>query len=76
MECSDVGDILPAMSPSRIVRWEFLGNWWFFWLLSVTVIGLPLAVLYLLSGVVQVEEELPDANRFIAEFRAGRWREH
>lgn len=60
------------MRPSRIVRYEFLGSWLLFWLYCVTGIGLPLGLLYLLSGTIRIEEELEDPSRFVAEFRAGR----
>jgi hypothetical protein len=63
--------MLRAMGSSKIVRYEFLGSWLMFWLLCLSVIGLPLGVLYLLSGTVRIEEELEDPSRFIAEFRAG-----
>jgi hypothetical protein len=35
---------------SKIVRYQFLGNRYWFWLLCVTVVGLPVAVLYLSVG--------------------------
>jgi hypothetical protein len=55
-----------------IVRHEFLGNRLWFWLLCVSGIGLPLAVLYLLDTVVKVKEEVPDAAAFLEAFRARR----
>ena len=30
---------------SKIVRYEFMGNWFLFWVLSITVIGIPVALL-------------------------------
>ncbi|HEY3439550.1 MAG TPA: hypothetical protein VGK29_02310 [Paludibaculum sp.] len=60
------------MSPSRIVRYEFLGSWLLFWLLCITMVGLPVALLYLLHGTVRIDEEIEDPSRFISEFRAGR----
>ncbi len=56
----------------KIIRYEFLGNWLLFWLLSITVIGIPLAILYLLSGTVRIEHEMEDPEKFVAQFRAGR----
>lgn len=57
---------------SRIVRYEFMGSWFYFWLLSITVIGIPLAILYLLSGTLRIEHEMDDPERFVEFFRAGR----
>ncbi|TMC09670.1 MAG: hypothetical protein E6J41_10140 [Chloroflexi bacterium] len=57
---------------SKIVRYRFLGNSYWFWLLCVSVVGLPVALLYMLHGTIRIEEELDDPERFIEEFRAGR----
>lgn len=56
---------------SKLVRYEFVGSWLFFWALCITVIGIPLGILYLLSGLLRIEHEMADPERFIAEFRAG-----
>jgi hypothetical protein len=57
-------------SLSRIVRWEFMGNWLLFWLLCVSLVGIPVAILYLVTGTLRIEEEVEDAQRFIDEFRS------
>jgi len=57
---------------SKIVRYRFLGSYYWFWLLCVSVVGLPVALLYLLHGTIRIEEELDDPERFVEEFRAGR----
>lgn len=54
---------------SKIVRYEFMGSWFYFWLLSITVIGIPLALLYLLSGTLRIESEMEDPERFVEQFR-------
>lgn len=54
---------------SRIVRYEFMGSWFYFWLLSITVIGIPLALLYLLSGTLRIESAMEDPERFVEQFR-------
>ena len=59
-------------SISKIVRYQFLGNYYWFWLLCVTVVGLPVPILYLLHGTIRIEEELDDPERFIEQFRAGK----
>jgi hypothetical protein len=57
---------------SRIIRKEFLGNWLLFTLLCITIIGIPLAVLYLLSGTIGIETEMEDPEQFVAALRAGK----
>jgi len=57
---------------SKLVRYEFMGSWLLFWALAITVIGIPLAILYLISGLLRIEHEMADPERFIAEFRARR----
>ncbi len=59
---------------SKIVRYEFMGSWFYFWLLSITVIGIPLALLYLLSGTLRVESAMEDPERFVEQYRAGKVR--
>jgi hypothetical protein len=61
---------------SKIVRYQFLGSNTLFWLLCVTVVGLPVALLYLMNGTVRIEQELDDPERFIEEFRAGKLRRY
>ena len=57
---------------SKIVRYEFLGSWFLFWVFCITVVGIPLATLYLLSATVRIEEDLEDPQRFLEAFRAGK----
>jgi hypothetical protein len=58
---------------AKITRYEFMGSWVLFWAMCVSVIGLPVAVLYLVNATVRIEHELDDPERFVSEFRAGRW---
>ena len=55
---------------SKVIRNEFLGNWLLFSVLCLTVIGIPLAVLYLLSGTIRIETEMEDPETFVAGYRA------
>jgi hypothetical protein len=57
---------------SSVVRYEFMGNWLLFWLLCITVIGFPIAVLYLITGTIRVETEMQDPEAFVAAYRAGK----
>jgi hypothetical protein len=56
----------------KIIRNEFMGSWLVFWLLCLTIIGIPLALLYLLTGTIRVETEMKDPEEFVAAYRAGR----
>lgn len=49
---------------SKIIRYEFMGSWLFFWLLCITVILIPVAILYLLSGTLRIEDEMTDPEQF------------
>jgi hypothetical protein len=57
---------------SKIVRYEFMGNWLYFWLLCISGIGTPVAILYLLNGTLRIEDEMTDPEQFVSAFRAGR----
>ena len=59
-------------SMSKIVRYEFMGNWLYFWLLWISVIETPLAILYLLNGMLRIENDVTDPEQFASEFRAGK----
>lgn len=54
---------------SKIVRYEFLGSWLMFWLLCVTIIGIPLAILYLVNGTVRIEDELDEPELVLEKLR-------
>ena len=53
----------------KIVRREFVGNWILFWLLCVTVIGIPIAILYYVNGTVIIEQQIANAEQFMQEYR-------
>jgi hypothetical protein len=57
---------------SKIIRYEFMGNWLLFWLLCITGIGIPFAILYLLNGTLRIEDEMADPEQFVSAFRAGK----
>ncbi len=56
----------------KIVRREFRGNWLLFWVLCLTGIGIPLALLYLITGIVEVHSKCEDAETSIEKIRAQR----
>jgi hypothetical protein len=51
-----------------------MGSWFYFWLLSITVIGIPVALLYLLSGTLRIESSMDDPEKFVEQYRAGKLR--
>jgi hypothetical protein len=57
---------------SKVIRYEFMGSNLMFWFLCITVIGLPLGILYLLNGTIRIENEIEDPEKFVSAFRAGR----
>jgi len=49
-----------------------MGSWVLFWLMCISGIGIPLAILYLVNGVIRVEQDIDDPERFLQAYRAGR----
>ncbi len=56
----------------KIIRYEFMGSAVMFWLLCVTVVLIPFAVIYLLNGTLRIEHEMDDLERFVEDFRSGK----
>jgi hypothetical protein len=54
---------------ASIVRYEFLGNMYLFWVLCMTVLGIPMGLIYLITSTVRIENEIEDPEEFIAQFR-------
>jgi hypothetical protein len=57
---------------SKIVRYQFMGSWVLFWLLCITGVGIPLAILYLLNSTIRMDSEVDDPEKFAQEYRAGK----
>lgn len=53
----------------KIIRHEFTGSILGFWLLCLTIVLIPLAVVYLLHGTLQVVHEVDDPEEFVAQYR-------
>lgn len=51
---------------ATISRYQFMGSWFYFWLLCMTGVGIPIAVLYLLTGTIRVEEQVDDGERLLS----------
>ena len=45
-----------------------MGSWLFFWVCCVTILGIPIAVLYLLNGTIRIEEDVNDPERLAAYY--------
>jgi hypothetical protein len=58
------------LSVSKVIRYEFMGSWLLFWLFCITVILIPVAILYLLNGTLRIEDEMADPEQFVSAFRA------
>ncbi|MBI1930069.1 hypothetical protein HYR99_38185 [Candidatus Poribacteria bacterium] len=58
----------------KIVRREFVGSRLFFFLLCISIIFIPIALIYLLEATVTVEEEVEDPTEFLEALRTGRIR--
>lgn len=57
---------------SKIVRYEFMGSWFYFWLGCLSVVFLPVSILYLINGTIQIESEMSDPEAFVEAYRAGK----
>ena len=56
----------------RITRYEFLGSPVLFAILTLTGVGIPFALLYLLNKTIAIEHQVEDAEAFVKQFRSGR----
>ena len=54
----------------KIVRYEFLGSRFVFWIMFVLGITLPFAILYLVGCTVRIDEELDNPSEFLEQHRA------
>jgi hypothetical protein len=57
---------------SKIVRYRFMGSWWWFWVLCVSGFGLPFAVLYLLTGTVRMDTDVDDPEQLAEDLYTGK----
>jgi len=57
---------------SRIVRYEFMGSTLVFWLLCLTGVLIPFAIIYLVNGTLRIETEVDDPEAFVEAFRSGK----
>ena len=58
----------------KITRYEFLGGGGsrlLFFILCISIICIPFAIIYFKERIVRVEEEIDDPTEFLEEFRSG-----
>ena len=58
----------------KIVRIQFMGNWIIFWLLCISIVGVPMAILYFVNSSMKIDSEVPDAEEFVKQFRSRRFK--
>ncbi len=56
---------------SKIIRNEFMGSVVIFWLLCLTIVLIPVAIVYLINGTIRIEEEMDNPEDFIEQYRSG-----
>ena len=54
----------------KLIRHEFVGNPYLFWILFALGITIPFAIIYLITATVTIEEDLEDPTEFLEGFRA------
>jgi hypothetical protein len=57
---------------SKIVRQEFVGSWIYVFLLGITGVGIPVALIYAYCSAVRIETEMDNPEAFISTYRAGK----
>ena len=50
---------------SKIIRYEFMGSTVVFWLLCATIVGIPVAIVYLVNGTLRIEHDVDDPEEFV-----------
>jgi hypothetical protein len=57
---------------NKIIRREFLGSWVLFLLLCLSILGIPVAILYYKQGMVLIEETIENPSAVLEAYRAGK----
>ena len=60
---------------NKIVRRQFLGSWVLFLALCLSILGIPIAILYYKESMLVIEEELENPTAFLEAYRAGKRKE-
>lgn len=57
---------------NKIVRRQFLGSWVLFFALCISILGIPIAILYYKESMIVIEEALENPSTFLDAYRAGK----
>lgn len=57
---------------NKVVRRQFLGSWILFMALCLSILGIPIAILYYKQAMVTIEERLENPSAFLEAYRAGK----
>jgi hypothetical protein len=55
---------------ATVSRYEFMGSRILFWLLCITGVGIPVAILYLINGTLRIEERVENVDQMLNEMRS------
>lgn len=54
----------------KVIRREFLGSRVLVTLLCLSLVGIPMAIIYVLEAMVKIEEDVQEPSEFTAWYRA------
>ena len=49
-----------------------MGSTIVFWLLCVTIVLIPVAIVYLVNGTIRIENEVAEPEEFVDQYRSGK----
>ena len=55
---------------ATVSRYEFMGSWILFWILCITGVGIPAAILYLVNGTIRIEEQVENVDQMLDQLRS------
>jgi len=55
---------------SKLVRREFIGNRIVLLLLGISLVGIPLAILYIIDNTIEIHTEFEDPEAFLTKFKS------
>jgi hypothetical protein len=56
----------------KITRYEFMESTIVFWLLCLTIVMIPVAIVYLVNGTIRIEHEVDEPEEFVEQYRSGK----
>lgn len=58
---------------SKIIRHEFLGNWFLFFFFCISIVGIPADILYYKENMIVIHEEMEHPSAFLQAYREGKY---